>query len=149
MIRVTVSDVADELRRHRVILVSKRDAWTQRTIARFYPPWAGFFTTIRWPWCAPRIYYPSWIGEPMDHPGVIDHELVHVRQQLPWWAPWLLPLLAFGWARWICERPAYLRDIDCGRHTPESAAEVLWLRYGQPRDCGVMIKWFEIHKGKQ
>lgn len=110
---------------------------------------ARFFTTYRLPFQKRgTIAYP--VGyNPMDYPGVLKHELVHVGQQrTAWglfksfWYVWLIPLPFVFSGRWFLERDAYLLDIKSGRMTVEYAVSVLWKSYGLVWPPFLMRRWF-------
>lgn len=111
-----------------------------------------FWTTLRLPFCAPRVYVPTYAWSTITssrHSDIIRHELVHVRDFAPWYGPFLmallfvfpLPVLFSG--RWFIERHAYLGDILAGEVTAAEAAEMLWEYYLWPWPRPWMQRWFE------
>lgn len=107
---------------------------------------AAYWTTI-----GSTIYYPSHVHEPNQHPIVVEHELVHVRQWKKWnilfWLGYLffpLPGL-FAYLRWRWEREAYLVNL---RYVQNKEAEIdrivnnLWYDYFYTWPRGWMRRWF-------
>ena len=136
-----------------VVFVRKDESALMRTIGWVLGAWfmERFWTTLRFPFCDPRIYYPTSVQEFWDdrYDWIIQHELVHARQFRSWYGPaWLallyvlapLPVLFSG--RWFIERRAFAQDIRYGKRTPESAAQTLWDFYVWPWPKSLMIKWF-------
>lgn len=136
---------------HRVKLVRKTDSWWCRMIGVIWPDFVDrFWTTVRWPFCNPRIYYPPGIDPMADRYRFIRvHELIHANQQrstvgliwsflLYFFVP--LPILFSG--RWFVERPAYLSDISLGARTIDNAVETLWRSYAWPWPKAMMRAWF-------
>lgn len=117
----------------------------------------SFWTTIRLPgWRHVVIYYPTAVDDPcaVRFHWILRHELVHAKQLRPWWGPWWVGLLYFAVplpallsGRWFVERPAYLKDIAAGKHTPRSAAQALWGGYLWAWPRRWMLAWFEAHRG--
>ncbi len=64
------------------------------------PWWLFWIGAGRWVTVAPHIYHPRDITEPQDHPSIIAHERVHLRQQQE--APSLL-----GWLWRYCTNRAF------------------------------------------
>lgn len=135
---------------HGVVLRPKRSSWVMRAITWVYPRWERFWTTWRHPFGVPTIYYPSAITDPLVYQRIIQHELVHVEQQKPWWGPWwtllcvtVFPLPVFFSGRWFIERDAYLDDIVTGRLTLEQAVRTLHASYGRPWPQKWMRSWFK------
>ena len=101
------------------------------------------------------VHYPASVRDPYQHPQVIEHELVHVRQWERWgvllWISYLFLPLPFGlaWFRWRWEREAYLIDLAArtGREDRARAVdrvvETLWTGYGWPWPRRWMKRWFE------
>lgn len=135
-------------------LVSKDSSVLMRLIALFVPRFMSFWTTWRMPWQSrARIGYPPGTHKPESRTDILSHELVHVAQFEPWWGPFVIfalvtvfPLPMYFSGRWFVERRAYLKDIQLGRHSPESAAWILWARYGKPWPRLWMVRWFREHE---
>lgn len=140
--------------KHNVKLVDKQDSILMKIVGCFLtfitPSFmSGFFTTYRLPFQKQStIAYP--VGyDPMNYPGVLEHELVHVEQQnTAWglfksfWLLWLIPLPIVFSGRWYLERDAYLLDIKAGRIDIDYAVSVLWNFYGLAWPQNMMRKWF-------
>jgi hypothetical protein len=106
-----------------------------------------FWTTL-----GRTIYYPACVSDPLAHPVVLEHELVHVRQFRRWgvwmWFSYLLLPLPFGlsWFRFRWEREAYLVDLA---HAADRECEIerivdtLWFNYGFPWPRRWMRRWFQ------
>jgi hypothetical protein len=113
---------------HDVRLIRKSDSWLMRLIGFFSADFMDFYTTYRLPLQARvTICYPDTLEEPSEE--VLDHELVHALDFERWWGPWFMALVIFPPGRWYVERWAYLQDIQRGRYTAQSAAEMLWEGY--------------------
>jgi hypothetical protein len=104
-----------------------------------------------WTTIGRTVFHPASVEDPYDHPRVIAHELVHVRQWerfgLFLWLSYLLLPLPFGlaWFRWRWEREAYLADLRQGRASGEQVdrvVESLWSGYGWPWPRRWMKRWF-------
>lgn len=138
-------------------LIAKHRSPLMRLIAVFVPNWMDFWTTWRLPFQRQvRIGYPPGTWQPANRLEILSHELVHVAQFEPWWGPWvviplalLFPLPVLFSGRWFIERRAYLKDIQSGRHTPESAANTLWRLYGAPWPRAWMVRWFKEHRAEK
>ncbi len=110
----------------------------------------NFWTTYRLPFQKQvTVTYPPSVCDPHQHPGIVQHEMVHVRQFERFGAPvvmillaGLLPLPVFFSGRWLIERRAYLDDIRVGRITLERAVDVLWSHYGFAWPKTMMRRWF-------
>jgi len=144
-----------KLAHYGVHLVSKRDSWLMRLIARiprFGPRFTiRFWTTLRFPFMEPRIYFPTSVSNPAAsrYDVIMAHELVHVRQFAPWYGPlrllllyFFFPLPVFFSGRWIIERDAYLVDILQGRLTVDTVVNVLHESYLRPWPKARMRGWF-------
>jgi len=106
-----------------------------------------------WTTLGRTIYYPTRVTDPLSHPVVLEHELVHVRQWERWgvlmWVSYLLLPLPIGlcWFRFRWEREAYLVDLA---HAPdrdrereiERIVDSLWFGYGFPWPRPWMRSWF-------
>ena len=137
-----------------VRFIRKDHSFVMRLIGVFSPRFmTDFWTTWRWPFGQPTIYYPNdnrgKIINPARYPEILEHEGVHVKQQEPWFGPWVtLALAAFFplpiiWSgRWFIERPAYLNDIRRGRLSVEQAIDILWNSYGWCWPRPLMRVWF-------
>jgi len=108
-----------------------------------------FYTTYRLPFQKrATITYPK--GQTaMGRLDILEHELGHVKQFMPWYGPFvvglattLLPLPVFFSGRWLVERHPYLGDIKRGRMTVEDAVMLLWGGYGWCWPRFLMRKWF-------
>lgn len=142
-----------QLKQHGVRLVPK----TSSSLMRFI----GFlllaignrrFVDHYWTTLARTIYYPAGIADPLDHRGVLEHELVHVRQWERWnvilWLTYLLlPLpLGLAWFRWRWEREAYLVQLRRAANRKNEIVRIvesLWTGYGWPWPRRWMQRWFE------
>lgn len=93
------------------------------------------------------VHYPASVRDPYEHPQVIEHELVHVRQWERWgvllWISYLFLPLPFGlaWFRWRWEREAYLLNLERG--AVDQVVESIWTGYGWPWPKRWMKRWFE------
>jgi hypothetical protein len=109
-----------------------------------------------WTTLGRTIYYPSCVTEPLAHPVVLEHELVHVRQWRRWglwmWFSYLcLPVpVGLAWFRFRWEREAYLVELA---HARDRAREIdrivntLWYGYAFPWPRRWMRRWFERATG--
>ena len=109
-----------------------------------------------WTTIGRTIYMPVGVEDPYDHPGVVEHELVHVQQYERWGILFmisylLLPLPAgLAWFRWRWEREAYMVQI---RNAADKESEIervigsLWSGYGWPWPRGRMRAWFRHEAG--
>ena len=134
------------------LLIRKDRSRLMRTVGFLLWPIMGrngfvdrWWTTLRLPlWRAPVIYYPRLENSPGSSP-VKEHEMIHAKDFEPWYGPWRMGFLFLlpVWGRWVIEREAYLLDIINGRHSPESASEMIWRFYGWPWPRKWMRRWFE------
>lgn len=139
---------------HNVKLIDKGDSKLMKFVGFllcFIVPtfMTRFFTTYRLPFQKQGTIACPVGYDPMDYPGVLEHELVHVEQQRSawglfksFWLYFLLPLPIIFSGRWFIERDAYLLDIKAGRITVEYAVNTLWKSYAFAWPPGLMRKWF-------
>jgi hypothetical protein len=145
----------EALRAHRVRLVSKADSRLMRAAALLL---RGIgqrdFNERFWTTVGRTVYYPTCVEDPLAHPDVLEHELVHVRQWQRWgvlmWLSYLCLPLPFGlaWFRFRWEREAYLVQIARAADREqeiERIVQVLWHGYGWPWPRPLMRKWFREH----
>jgi hypothetical protein len=145
----------EALRAHRVRLVAKADSRLMRAAGVLLRGIGNRdFNARYWTTVGRTVYYPTSVSDPLAHPDILDHELVHVRQWQSWgvlmWASYLLLPLPFGlaWFRFRWEREAYLVQIaraDDREREIERVVQVLWYGYGWPWPRASMRKWFEQH----
>ena len=105
-----------------------------------------------WTTLGRTIYYPASVVDPLAHPVVLEHELVHVRQWERWgvlmWISYLLLPLPIGlcWFRFRWEREAYLVElahaVDRERELTR-IVDALWFGYGFCWPRPWMRRWFE------
>jgi hypothetical protein len=137
----------------RVQLRPKCDSRLMRVAALLLRPLGlrGFLSQY-WTTVGRTVYYPSCVHDPLAHPDVLEHELVHVRQWQRWglwlWISYLLlPLpLGLSWFRWRWEREAYLVQIERAadrQREIDRVVEALWSGYGWPWPRAWMRRWFE------
>lgn len=134
-----------------VRFVRKDHSFWMRLIGVFSPRFlSDWWTTWRWPFGQPTIYYPTRVANPARFPDTLEHEGIHVRQQEPWWGPYwtlflatVIPAPIIWSGRWFIERPAYLHDIRRGRLTIEQSIDILWRSYGWCWPRPLMRVWFE------
>jgi hypothetical protein len=115
------------------------------------------FVERYWTTLGRTIYYPGCVTDPLAHPVVLEHELVHVRQWERWgvllWISYLLLPLPIGlcWFRFRWEREAYLVEL---RHAADPERELerivdaLWLGYAFPWPRPWMRRWFRAAIGR-
>jgi hypothetical protein len=143
----------DRLRRERVRLLPKGDSRLMRACALALRGVGNrVFMARYWTTIGSTIYYPACVSDPLAHPIVLEHELVHVRQWRRWgvlmWLSYLLLPLPIGlcWFRFRWEREAYLVELA---HAPDREREItrivdaLWFGYGFPWPRPWMRRWFE------
>jgi hypothetical protein len=147
------SEIEHALREHRVRLLPKAGSPLMRAAALLLRCIGQRdFLQCYWTTLARTVYYPGNVADPLAHPGVLEHELVHVRQWERWgvllWVSYLLLPLPFGLAfcRWRWEREAYLVQLE---RAPDRAREIdrivdaLWFGYGWPWPRPWMRRWFQ------
>ncbi len=144
-----------------VRFIRKDQSRLMRVISYFFPANRMFWTTVRFPFGGPRVYYPEYVGDPHDHGMIVHHEMVHVDQQkTAWglfktfWLAWLLPLPIGFSGRWFIERDAFLGDIKrLGGTDLAIAAAVSDLHSGYlwPWPRKLMYAWFkkQLNSGAQ
>jgi len=143
----------DALRERGVRLVPKGDSRLMRAAGLLLLGIGNReFMQRYWTTLAHTVYYPASVGDPLAHPDILEHELVHVRQWERWgvllWISYLLLPLPFGLAffRWYWEREAYLVQLLRAPDQPREIARVvdaLWFGYGWPWPRPWMRRWFE------
>ena len=110
------------------------------------------FVQRYWTTIGRTIYYPACVADPLAHPIVLEHELVHVRQWQRWglwmWFSYLcLPLpVGLAWFRFRWEREAYLVDIAHAQDREREIGRIvdaLWFGYGFAWPRRWMQRWFE------
>lgn len=139
-----------------VQFIRKDDSWTMRVIGWVVGSWfmLDYVTTVRWPLCSPRIYYPSALPSPDLIPSwLLRHEQHHVwqfRGFLGWLHMILLWLTPYG--RWVIERRPHLVDIRAGRKTSARAALLIRTKYRWPypeswmTSAREMELWWDEHR---
>ena len=139
-----------------VVFVPKHESWLMRAIGWIVGDWfmLSFVTTLRFPFRASCIYYPSAkYAEPEQIPEwLLAHELHHVWQFAPWYGP---PLLAWRFltpgGRLKIERRPMLEDIRREARNCTEAAQMFRRRYRWPYpeswmpDLREMVGWFMTH----
>jgi hypothetical protein len=140
-----------------VRVIKKSESKLMRFIGKFSRRFmTDYITTFRIPGGPPTIAFPDDTANPYEEEDIILHECVHVVQFRPWYGPYLvlllvtvfpLPVLLSG--RWHIEKRAYLRDIQDGSCSIQSAAEMLWDGYLWPWPKPWMVKWFQKQLKKQ
>jgi hypothetical protein len=143
----------NRLAQQRVRLVRKADSRLMQACAVLLRPIGNHvFMQHYWTTIGRTIYYPACVADPLAHPIVLEHELVHVRQWQRWgvlmWLSYLLLPVPFGlcWFRFRWEREAYLVELA---HAPDREREItrivdaLWYGYGFPWPRRWMRRWFE------
>lgn len=138
-----------------VQFVRKEDSWTMRALGWLLGSWfmLDFVTTVRWPFCPPRIYYPTSILRPEDMPDwLLRHERHHIwqfRGPLGWL--WMALLFATPCGRWRIERRAFLAELRTGRRGRTDAAVMFRRRYRFPFPASwmpsvdSMVEWWDEH----
>lgn len=110
-----------------------------------------------WTTLGRTVYYPTSVHDPLAHPDILDHELVHVRQwqrfgPLLWLSYALVPLpFGLAWFRFRWEREAYLVQIERAADREreiERVVQTLWSGYGWPWPRPWMRRWFERNAGR-
>ena len=133
-----------------VRFIRKDHSFWMRLIGVFSPGFlSDWWTTWRWPFGQPTIYYPTRVANPARFPDTLEHEGVHVKQQEPWFGPWItilfvlrFPLPIFFSGRWFIERGPYLLDIRRGRRTIGQVIDAMWNDYLWPWPKPLMRRWF-------
>jgi|SRR3989339_246169 len=110
------------------------------------------FISRYWTTIGVTIYYPEGVQDPLDHPQVVEHELIHVEQWKKWWIlfsiSYLFLPIPFGlaWCRWRWEREAYLKaqlsQADDIESQLDYLVQTLWKGYGWPWPKKWMKNWF-------
>jgi len=142
----------DRLSERRAVLAPKASSRLMRVCGALL--WAlgnRSFVERYWTTIGRTIYYPTCVGDPLAHPIVLEHELVHVRQWERWgvllWVSYLLLPLPVGlcWFRFRWEREAYLVELH---HAVDREREIdrivdaLWFGYAFPWPRSWMRRWF-------
>ena len=144
------SSIEAEVRKAGVRLVPHKHS-TLTTLYGMVAGWFGVkdFTNRFWLTLAPTIFYPNYIGNPLDakYQTSLRHELVHIRQQrrAGLWG-WTLRYLASQRFRWEQEREAYLVNVRAG-DAPILIAAALRRAYKitEPSE-EAMVVWLETHR---
>jgi len=156
----TPIELEELARRHRVRFLPVARSGLTRAFARLLRLLGNRrFLEEYWITLGRTVHYPASVRDPYQHPQVIEHELVHVRQWERWgvllWISYLFLPLPFGlaWFRWRWEREAYLGDLERRLDPAERAlavdevVESLWVGYGWPWPRRWMKRWFERQLG--
>jgi len=138
-----------------VVFVRKSDSWLMRLVGRLVGAWfmVGFVTTLRLPFLACRVYYPSGYPGPRAIPDwLLRHERHHVWQFAPWYGPMLMAWrYATPGGRWLVERRAMLVDVRARRRTYTEVALLFRRMYRWPYpeswmpEVGEMTHWMATH----
>lgn len=146
-----------DIDKYRVKLVPKKDSAFMRVLGKLAALIGNkSFMTNFWTTIGRTIYYPVGVQLPFVHVGVLEHELVHVKQ----WDKWgplmsisymLLPVpFFFAWFRWRWEREAYMTQLRRSTNKEETInwiTDTLWHNYGWCWPRKWMRKWFWKHLG--
>lgn len=136
-----------------VKFVPKSKSWLMRALASVFPRTRDCWTTYRLPGGKAVIAHPDYVVDPLAHRRIIEHELVHVKQQASFWGllksaifATVFPLPVFFSGRWFIERDAYLQEIKNLGGTDiaiNAAVDTLWDGYLWPWPRKLMYAWFK------
>lgn len=141
--------------KHGVKIVNKKYSFIMIVLGFLLKPFSpkfmtDFFTTYRLPFQKQgTIAYPDGL-DPMDYMDVLEHELIHIKQQRTAWGliksalfVSIIPLPIIFSGRWFLEKYPYFLDIRKGLLTIDQVTDLLWGSYGWAWPKPLMRRYFK------